>query len=185
MITIKRLVLASAVAAVCAAPAPARADVTFTPFVSVTFKGDTNTSRGGYGGTLSMMGKVAGLDLDFGHTPNFFGDEALTRANATTLMANLRLAPQIGGRGILPYVSAGVGLLRTRLEPSALFDGVTSNDWGFNVGVGLGGYFNDHVGLQGDLRYFRAFQTLDVEDLEVDVGSFDFWRASVGLSFKF
>ena len=186
MFTMRKILCASIVAAACALPAAARADVTFTPFVSVSFSGDTNNNRGGFGGSLSFMGSVAGLELDFGHTPNFFGDDSIiTDANATTMMANLKFAPHITDRGVQPYVSGGVGLLRTRIKTEALFDEVTSNDWGVNIGFGVGGYFSDHVGLQGDIRYFRAFQDIDVENVEVNLGSFDFWRGYFGLSFKF
>ena len=104
-----------------------------------------------------------------------------------TLMANLRLAAPIGGtegRGVRPYVSGGIGLLRSRIEATDLFDELTSNDWGMNVGAGLNGFFSDHVGVQGEIRYFRSFNDFG-EDLEIDLGSLDFWRASFGVSFKF
>jgi hypothetical protein len=186
MMTTKRLILASATAALLAIPAPARADITITPFAGVSFGGDTNSTKGAFGGSISFMGNVAGLELDFGHTPDFFGDDSVvTKGNATTFMGNIRFAPHIRGRGVQPYVSGGIGLLRTRLETNDLFEGVTSNDWGFNLGFGVGGYFTTNVGLQGDVRYFRAFQNIDLADASIPVSNFDFWRASVGLTFKF
>jgi opacity protein-like surface antigen len=186
MITTKRLVLAIVVAAAIALPATARADVIFTPFAGVSFGGDTNNTKGAFGGSISFMGTAAGLEIDFGHTPNFFGDDsAITNGNSTTFMANLKFAPRVNGRGVQPYLSGGIGLLRTRLETDDLFEGVTSNDWGFNLGFGVGGYFSRNVGLQGDIRYFRAFNNIDLADASIPVSDFDFWRASVGLTFKF
>jgi hypothetical protein len=38
--------------------------------------------------------------------------------------------------------------------------------------------------MQGEIRYFRSFDDF-LEDFEVDLGSFDFWRGSVGVTFRF
>jgi hypothetical protein len=45
------------------------------------------------------------------------------------------------------------------------------------------GFFNNHVGLRGDVRYFRTINNNDssLDDVNLDLGSFDFWRASVGV----
>jgi opacity protein-like surface antigen len=184
-------VLVAAILAICLSPASARADVIFTPFAGLTFGGATDANRAVFGVAASFTaGGIAGLDIDFGHSPDFFGDDddlAGFESNVTTLMANLRLAAPIGGtegRGVRPYVSAGVGLMRSRVDADDFLEGITSNDWGFNVGAGVNGFFSDHVGLQGEIRYFRAFNDFG-EDFEIDVSSFDFWRGSVGLSFKF
>ena len=60
--------------------------------------------------------------------------------------------------------------------------------WGTNVS-GVMGFVSDHVGLRGDVRYFRDFQNTSSTDHNVDlsnltVGSFDFWRGTVGLAFR-
>ena len=37
----------------------------------------------------------------------------------------------------------------------------------------------------GDLRYFRSLQDAEPDnDLDLSLGSFDFWRGSVGLTFR-
>jgi len=41
------------------------------------------------------------------------------------------------------------------------------------------GYFNDHVGLRGDLRYYRDVNGDVVNN--IDLGKFDFWRMSAGV----
>jgi opacity protein-like surface antigen len=191
---LKRSLVAAVVTAACLMPATARADVLLTPFAGLTFGGITETTRGMFGVAASFTaGGIAGLDIDFGYSPDFFGDGGEddelfdATSNMVTLMANLRLAAPIGGtegRGFRPYVSGGFGLLRSRVDPGDLFDEVTSNDWGFNVGAGVNGFFSDHVGLQGEIRYFRAINDFG-EDFEIDPGSLDFWRGSVGVSFKF
>ena len=32
-----------------------------------------------------------------------------------------------------------------------------TNDWGWNLGLGAMGFFNDHFGVRGDVRYLRTF----------------------------
>jgi len=53
-------------------------------------------------------------------------------------------------------------------------------------GAGFIAQFNDHVGWRTDARYFRAVVD-NQEDNEFDAsfGSFDFWRATAGLTFTF
>ena len=44
------------------------------------------------------------------------------------------------------------------------------------------GYFNEHIGLRGDIRYFRAFRGDVVHGL--DLSGMNFWRASAGVVFR-
>jgi opacity protein-like surface antigen len=83
-------------------------------------------------------------------------------------------------RQVRPFVVEGLGLLRTSVTSTDRFFDI-SNNFGFDVGGGLYIFFNDHVGLRGDARYFRTLQDPE-EDNEFDiaVGSFDFWRATGG-----
>lgn len=191
-----------------AAPAKASADWLFTPFVglnwgsSVTFRDaigdieDELEKRATFGASLAWMGAgVAGFEIDFGYTPNFFevtegsGDFDYGDNNLTTVMLNLTLGAPVGGQsgpGIRPYASGGVGIMRTRVGSAGdLFD-ITSTDWGFNVGAGVTGFFNDNVGLRGDVRYFRSLQDNEPDDeFDVALGDLRFWRGSVGITFRF
>jgi hypothetical protein len=56
-----------------------------------------------------------------------------------------------------------------------------------NVGGGAAGFFTAHLGVRGDLRYFRAygFKITDLQSAGFALDRFDFWRASVGLVAKF
>jgi hypothetical protein len=49
------------------------------------------------------------------------------------------------------------------------------------------GYFNDHVGLRGDLRYFRLLgdNNPSPNDLDLALSSFNFWRGTIGVTFRF
>jgi opacity protein-like surface antigen len=193
-----------------AAPAPAAADWLFTPFIGTTFGGSADFDEGlpgadeferrfTYGASLGWMGAgVFGLEFDFGYSPNYFetladADEDFTFAddsNVTTLMANLILGAPIGGQsgpGIRPYAVAGLGLIRTQAESVANFFDIDSNDWGMNLGGGIIGFLSDGFGIRGDVRYFRAFAGGGEDDElpDFELADFDFWRASVGVTFRF
>ena len=92
---------------------------------------------------------------------------------------------QTGG-GIRPYASGGLGLIKTRIDdPDDLFE-LNSTDWGLNVGGGVAGFFSDNIGLQGDVRYFRSLGDNEPDDeFDLALGSFSFWRGTVGLVFRF
>jgi opacity protein-like surface antigen len=100
-------------------------------------------------------------------------------------MGNVIVGVPIGGQhgaGFRPYFTAGMGLIRTQIDGGTLFplsSSSHSNSLGFNAGAGAMGYFNDHVGLRGDLRYLRTLTGDVVNDL--DLGVFHFWRLSAGL----
>ena len=197
-----------AVLAFAAAPSSASADWYLTPFVGGNFGGNANFGgdndfedqverRVDLGASLGWMGNgIAGFEVDWGWSPNFFqnttgpGNFALGDSNVTTLMGNLVLGIPIGGQtggGLRPYVLGGAGLLRSNISGSTFFNDLTSNDFGMNVGGGVHGYFNDHVGLRGDLRYFRLLQDNEpsATDFDLSLADFNFWRASIGVTFRF
>lgn len=196
-----------ALALLCGAASPAAADWLLTPYVGVTFGGSARFGDVGdfednlerkitYGGSLAWMGGgIVGFEIDFGSTPNFFeittGDRDFDfgDTNVTTLMGNLVIGAPIGGQsgpGMRPYGSAGIGLLRSNVSLGGLFDDLSTNELGFNAGVGTHVFFSDNVGLRGDVRYFRAIQSDDDAGLiELAFDDFDFWRATAGLTFRF
>ena len=56
---------------------------------------------------------------------------------------------------------------------------------GWNAGAGVMGYFADHIGVRGDLRYIRGFNEQRSSDFDTDnLGALRFWRASVGVVFR-
>ena len=174
----------------------------FTPFVGANFGGDANFEefddfddeaerRIDFGGTLGWLGDNAiGFEVDFGYSPNFFantlGDSNFEfgDSNVTTLMGNVLIGAP-GGEGIRPYGSGGVGLIRSHVDGGSFFNDLDTNDFGVNIGGGVQGYFNDQIGLRGDVRYFRSLQDNEPDD-EFDLGlaDFDFWRATVGVTFR-
>lgn len=199
-----------AAAALVAAAVPASADWVITPFVGWNMGGSadvsgatsqTNTAskfehKIDYGASLAAMGKgVAGFELDFGYSPNFFattsssnGFQFSSDSNVTTLMGNVILGAPIGGHGgsLRPYAVVGAGLIRTRVQDVKQLVSVNSkNDFGMDVGAGLMGFFAQNVGLRGDVRYFRGFRGSSDNTVGLGLSDFRYWRASLGVSFKF
>jgi opacity protein-like surface antigen len=144
-----------------------------------------------FGATLGYNPNVVGFEIDFGWSPNFFEDTVgnanfeFGDSNVTTLMANV-LVSAPPGRGVRPYGSGGLGLIRSSVSGIGnFFDDVTRNDLGVNIGGGVNGQFTENVGIRGDLRYFRSLED-DENDDDFDLGlsDFDFWRGTVGVSFR-
>jgi hypothetical protein len=182
---VKILVLSAAVGLL--APAPGFADGFFAPFAGVNFGNrPVEGNHGSYGFSAGGMGGgIIGGEFDFGFAPNIF-EESVSN-HALTAMGNLIVGIPVGGQrgpGLRPYVVGGLGLIRTHQDASPGFAELNANDLGFNLGGGVMGFFNDHVGLRGDLRYMRNI-TSDMRDADLDpefgVGDLDFWRASIGI----
>ncbi len=178
--------LSAATMALLWLPVQARAEGYISPFAGVHFGNDTLEKKFVWGANAGSLGAGAiGGEIDFGWAPNAFDE--VTDNHVLDLMGNLIVVIPIGGTrgpGLRPFVTGGLGLIQTRV--SSGISGVSdfkSNDFGFNLGAGVMGFFSDHVGLRGDVRYFRTLNNNDddVLDLDIDLGSFDFWRASVGL----
>ena len=208
MLTRKAFVSAALASLLTAAlPGRASADWLFTPFLGANFGGDARfrgfddfedefERRVDFGASLGWMGQgIVGFEADFGWSPNFFentigpGDFEFGDSNVTTLMANVLVGAPIGGQsgpGLRPYGSAGVGLIRASVDGGDLFNDLSSNDFGLNVGAGVHGFFTDTFGIRGDVRYFRSLQDNESDnDLDLGLSDFDFWRATVGLTIRF
>jgi hypothetical protein len=182
---VKYLVLFAAII-VLASGAPARAEGFLTGFGGATFGGDTVKSRSAFGLGLGWLsGGVFGLEAIFAYSPHFFGDEVLVGPNnLTTLMGNVIVAAHIDRSRI--YASGGAGLMKSRVRDADQFFDVNRNDFGINVGGGVIGYVNHNVGLRGDVRYFRNMSDSQVgPGVDLDLGDFNYWEATAGLTIRF
>jgi opacity protein-like surface antigen len=186
-------ILAAFTTITTATAAPARADWLFTPYLGVSFGGDTEGQNITYGGSFGYMGAgIIGFEFDASFAPDLLDiddgiDLDIAESNVTTLMGNLIIGAPIGGQdGVRPYVSGGAGLLRTSVTTANEFFDIDENSFGINVGAGVMGFVRENFGLRGDVRYFRSVQDSDVgDDIDFDFGSFDFWRTTVGATFRF
>lgn len=165
---------------------PAAAEALLTPFAGFAFGGDTDDAKVAFGGILGFHDEdgVLGFAIDFGYAPDFLGTTGFGDNNVTTLMGNLVfMAP---GPARL-YASGGGGLFRTRVRDVTGFFEADSDDFGFDVGGGVIMFPGDgRVGIQGDIRYFRVLTDPEPDaEFDVDFGSLDFWRGTVGLALRF
>ena len=187
-----------ALMAACFMAPSAQADWILTPYAGIVFGGDLGIEgndnldldqrHGVYGLGLGYMSDSAlGFEFDFGYSPDFFGgdDSIVPDNNLTTLMANLVLNAPLGSNGRV-YVSAGGGLMKASVNDTEDFFDVSRNDFGVDAGVGLIFPLGESFGVRGDVRYFRNIGDPEPDDeFDLDFGSFDFWRATAGLSITF
>ena len=193
-----RFVAVCSVAAAGALFAPsAQADGYLTAFGGIVFGGDLSsdvndaldlgTHHEAYGAALGAFGSPLGVELDFMYSPEFFGSNrsVVPKNNLVTLMANIVVSGHIGDHSRL-YASVGSGLMKSSVEDAGGFFDVGRNDFGVNAGAGVLAAIGDNLALRGDVRYFRNLADDEIdEDIDINLGSFDFWRATGGLSLRF
>ena len=196
---LKVFILTAAIAVVCA-PALAHAEGYVSPWVAAnagTRFGDFDNGRAGFGVNAGGMGKgVIGGELDFGFSPSFFGTKNDFGSNSVIdFMGNVIVGVPLGGTrgaGVRPFLTGGLGLIRTQIDGGTLTGTLSNvsysnNMFGWNLGAGVMGYFNDHVGLRGDVKYLRGFEDMRTGVNIIDTnapGQFHFWRASAGVVFR-
>jgi len=186
-----KFVLVAATVAFVYAPVKAHADGYVSPFIGVNFANNSGDGRANFGVNAGGMGAgIIGGELDLGYAPSFFGNQGTYGSNYVfDLMGNVIVGIPVGGThgaGVRPYGTIGLGLIRSQVTGgvNGLIE-TSNNDVGMNAGVGVMGFLSDHVGLRGDVRYFRTFNDNSnisaANGVNIDFGSFHFWRASFGV----
>ena len=159
-----------------AAPVPAVAEWHITPMVGMTFAGKTTIQdfenatgsihpHVGVSVTYLTSG-ILGIEGLAVVTPGFFqsGDQGLIESSrSTALMGNVMLTvpSRWAEYSLRPFVSGGLGLLRTTQNDPLDQLGVTTNVAGFNIGGGAMGYFSNRIGVRFDLRYYSTLHGVD------------------------
>ena len=186
-----KLCVVVAVAGVVLVPAPVRADGYVTPWVGVTGVDSNDDGHFTLGVVTGYMGAgVFGFEADFGYTPDFFGPRDIVgKSTAFTMTGDFILGIPIGGThgaGVRPFVSGGLGLMRTVRERFTVLDGSEANNQlCYDFGVGMMGFFSEHFGLRGDLRYLRSLDDAIVTSpFDLSPGRLRFWRVSGGVTFR-
>ena len=180
-------------------PAAARADWLFTPHIGSTIGNGAGLT---YGASIGWMGAGKfGWETEFAWVPGFLDLDADPEVNplldaddidliddsATSVMFNAIVGAPFGGTsggGARPYFSGGLGFVSASVESEDLLFEDDANKFAFNLGGGLMGYFGN-VGIRGDLRYYQTLSDQDSDnDLGIELGDYDFWRATVGVTFR-
>ena len=196
----KRLMLIAF--ALLLSPAAARADWLFTPQIGSTFGSSSGFS---YGASIGWVGEGKfGWEFEWASTPGILGhniddainDELIDRDfdrdllddSAASYMFNAVVGgPRRGANNAFrPFFSGGLGWLKSSIESDTLLfdDELSDTNFGFNLGGGVMTYFSN-VGLRGDIRYYQTMSGQQVNDvLDIEVGDYDFWRATVGVTFR-
>ena len=175
-------------AAVCI-PVQARAEGYVTPWIGAGGLSSADAGRTALGVAVGYMAAgIFGFEGDFGYAPDFFGLNELGKSSTITTAGNFILGVPFGGTegaGVRPFVSGGLVLIRTHLESGVLDVSRTNNGVGYNVGVGMMGFFSDHVGLRGDVRYLRSLQDTNLgSGIDFNPGKVRYWRVSAGVTFR-
>ena len=182
--------IAIAMVAACLWPTSAHADGFISPGIGGTF--GTPSASGGRPSFVLDAGWLSrapiGMDVDATFAPNFFGNQGGSN-NVTTVTANIIVASTEGDRyrrfrrfrsTARPYITFGLGLMHENVtNPSA-----SAADLGADIGVGIMVIPRHQIGLRADIRYFRNFVSQS-NGTNIDFGAFHFWRASLGVVFRF
>jgi hypothetical protein len=190
-------------------PDTAAADWHLTPFLGLTFQGQTtlldSESAAGkahwhFGGAVTVVGNgVLGAEGLIVYTPGFFQQDnppAIGGVPAPDVVASRSLA--IMGNAVLttprkwneyglrPFLSGGIGLLRASAKDSFDLLPVKANLLGYNIGGGAVGLFTERTGLRFDLRYFSNLKPTD-SDESIAIGRVQlrYWTASAGVVFRY
>jgi len=193
----KTRMLLLSVVMLAGAAAPLRADGFVTPFYGYNFGGDSSNcptistcedKHANFGVSFGSMGTVFGFEEDLSFAKDFFGKVPNVDNSVFTLMSNLLIG--VGRGPVQPYVLVGTGLVRSHTSVSLSQFTADNNSLGYDIGGGVTGFVTPRIGIRGDVRHFHTLQDLDLPLFDVATQVFtsqklDFWRASVGLSFRF
>ncbi len=189
----RRLATALAVLAILAlAPRPAHAQGYFAPFLGFDFGGDAgncpsilsdcSVKRTAYGFSFgSLSHGIFGAELDLSYAPDFFGQSAKFGTNSVlTVMSNLVVAVPAGP--VHPYLTAGIGVMRTRVELNLQSVFSTSNTtFGYNIGGGVIVFLPSHLGVRVDYRNLRSASDVHLAGFTVQNAKLNFSRIAFAL----
>lgn len=172
---------------------PARAQGYFAPFVGYDFGGDAGTcpalfndcseKKSSYGVTIgTLTGGVIGFEEDISYAPDFFGESSQFGQNSVlALMSHLVVGLPLGG--LRPYVSGGLGLMRTRVTfgLSDVGSNASQNALAYDLGGGVMIFLPHHLGIRADYRRLKSTSDFTVLGIDVNNTKLSFSRVSVGL----
>lgn len=191
----KSLILIVASLLTVSAAHDASAQVFVNPFVGTTLTSPSpNGSRSkiGYGVAFGNVGNIFGFESEVAYYPEVLDNSAnaLAKSRVFTFSGNTLIGPTLGR--VKAYGAVGVGDLFLNVSSLSSIvvpnpTNISTNYFTINAGAGAMVFVTSHLGVRGDLRYYRAygFNLTDLQASGLTLSHFDFWRASVGLAAKF
>ena len=182
--------------AVVAFPMAARAQTFINPFATVTLTSPSpvgGRSQVGFGVSFGTVGRIIGAEAEVAYYPQVLDNQAngLAKSHVLTFGGSTLIGPKIGP--VKVYGAIGLGDLVLNVQslagaftPAAA--SLTNHYITLNTGGGVMGFIIPHLGVRGDLRYYRAygFTFTDLQsNINVQFGHFTFWRATMGAVFTF
>ena len=174
------------------APRPAHAQSYFVPFFGYDFGGDAgncpsvlsdcSVKRTAYGFSVGHLSHgIVGFEEDFSYAPDFLGTSSKFGTNSVlTLMSNLVISIPAGP--VHPYVTGGIGLMRTKVDLTLDSLLSTSNtSLGYNLGGGVMVFLPSHLGLRVDYRNLRSATNVTIAGITLQSPKLNFSRIAFGL----
>jgi hypothetical protein len=171
------------------------------PFIGVTFEGATTfvDAENAVGKPHAVIGvnavwlrEVVGVEVDLARLPGFFQADdprhLVLSSAVTTLTGNLVVAAP--GRkteyGLRPYLVAGAGLMRVRIDHPLDVLPVAKNSPAIDIGGGVLGFITNKIGVSWDVRRFTSLSR-STEERGISIGGerLSFWRASTALAIRY
>jgi hypothetical protein len=160
-------VLAACCLSLLAAAQPAAAEWQFTPFLGLTFRGNTTlvdlehatgNVHPAFGGAVSLLGSgIVGAEGLLTITPHFFqsSGDFVESSRLTELMGNVVLTvPRRWTEYFLrPFVSAGFGVVRVSKTDQQDVLPIHTHFASFDIGGGAVGFLSQRTGVRFDVRY--------------------------------
>jgi hypothetical protein len=139
--------------------------------------------RAVYGIAFGSLVPMAGAEIEFVYMPQLFDTALASSSRAFSVMGDVFVGPTIGP--VKVYGAVGVGDLYVNLSSAAA--SFSSHYLTVNGAAGAAVFFGAHLGVRGDLRYYRPIGVLpgDVAPFSIDAEQLKFWRPTVGLTLKF
>ena len=191
---------------VLAMPAAVDADWLLTPTVGATLGRDTHGREHVVLGAAigwSDYDPPIGWEVDFSFAPDFFeGDDKAFVFEGDSHVGTLMFNGVLGdlaftrdAKGWRPYATAGIGVIQARAVTPDFAEGRLFDSWVHEFGVNAGGgvllFLGERIGIRADLRYVTSLEdegaswTKGSSVFDVAPGKFDFFRGTVGVTFRF
>jgi hypothetical protein len=185
-------------------PGYARAEWQVRPFLGLVLGNSTTffpSGSGGaklvYGASAGFLGNIVGVETDFGRWSGYLADDpGLVLSNSvTTWMGNVTVAlpRRLTEYTLRPYFGGGAGLIRVKSEQTNTLFSYTRNMTGMDFGGGVTGFLTRRIGLNWDVRHFRAYGLSEGQagfgvtsgPLGPERERISFWRANMALAIRY